>query len=171
MKKILLSLLCLFLFNGLQAGQDIAGYWKTIDDKTGKAQSIIAVYPYQGAYYGRIIATYDDKGSGQISDSIYNPQTRAPGVKGNPYYSGMDIIWGLQNNGTRFTNGSILDPEHGKVYGAELWVDQNGNLVVRGKLFFFGRNQTWLPLTQNDYPPNFQLPRLDSLVPSIPQVN
>lgn len=32
----------------------------------------------------------------------------------------------------------------GKVYGCEIWRDGE-NLIVRGKIAFFGRNQTWIP--------------------------
>ena len=38
----------------------------------------------------------------------------------------------------------ILDPKKGKVYGCAMWRDGE-NLIVRGKIAFLGRNQTWLP--------------------------
>ncbi len=104
-----------------------------------------------------------------MDDSIYKPVQRAPGVVGNPYYSGLDIIWNLADRGSKF-KGKILDPEHGDVYNAELWIDQ-GNLVVRGKLLIFGRSQTWLPATKVDFPQGFKMPDLSKMVPSIPVVN
>jgi uncharacterized protein (DUF2147 family) len=151
-----------------QQDQNIVGFWKTIDEKSEKPQSIIAVYGYQNKYYGRIVVTYDE--NGQLQDSIENPKNRAPGVKGNPFYSGLDIIWNLQSDGSHFTNGKILDPEKGRIYGAEMWVE-NGKLIVRGKILMFGRNQTWLAAADHDFPPHFTKPDLQSLVPSIPQVN
>jgi len=168
MKKILmLNLFLMLVFCQSFAAEGIVGFWKTIDENSGKEQSIIAIYEYQGKYYGRIVATYDDKG--KIVDSIYQPKDRAPGVIGNPYYSGLDIIWDLENKGNKFTNGKILDPEKGKIYGAELW-RQNSNLVVRGKLLFFGRNQTWLPVQDKEFADNFKKPDLRSFIPVIPKV-
>lgn len=171
MKKMLLLTLC-YLFNfttSLVAAQDIVGFWKTVDEKTGKAQSVVAVYEYQGKYYGRLIGTYDDNDPTRMKDTMYDPKERAPGVKANPFYCGMDIIWNLEPNGQRFTNGKILDPERGKIYDAELWT-KDGNLIVRGKIFFFGRNQTWPPALDNDFPAGFKKPDLTQFVPTIPQV-
>ncbi len=127
----------------------------------------MAIYSYQGKVYGRIIATYNNEG--MIKDTIYNPGERAPGVKGDPYYAGLDFIWDLKGEGDKYLDGEIMDPEKGRVYGAEMWT-KNGNLIVRGKLLFFGRNQTWPKATQSDLPADFQFPDLKSLVPKILEV-
>lgn len=164
MYRFVFALLASF---SLWSAEDISGYWKTISDVDGRAQSIIAVYPYQGRYYGRIIGSFNEEG--KMDDSIYKPVKRAPGVVGTPFYSGMDIIWDLEDRGNRF-KGKILDPEHGDIYNSELWVD-NGNLMVRGKLFIFGRTQQWLPAEKGDFPKGFKVPDLKSFVPTIPQVN
>ena len=42
--------------------------------------------------------------------------------------------------------GSIEVSAKGKVYGCEIW-REGKNLIVRGKIAFLGRNQTWLPNT------------------------
>lgn len=168
MKQLLLSNLFFLLTVSVGfAADDVVGYWKTIDDQTKKAQSIIGIYEYQGKYYGRIVATFDD--FEKIADTMDAPKKRAPGVKGNAFYAGMDIIWDLKKNGTKYTNGSILDPEHGRIYGAELWTEK-GNLIVRGKLFIFGRNQTWIPALEKDFLPSFKKPDLTTFIPKIPQV-
>lgn len=167
--KNILSLNLFFILVCCQAiaMDDISGFWKTVDENTGRAQSIIAIYEYQGKYYGRLVGTYDENGN--IKDSIYNPKERAPGVLGNPFYAGLDIIWNLQNNGNKLTNGKILDPEKGKIYGAEMWL-KNGQLVVRGKILFFGRNQTWLAVADDEFKGSFKKPNLRTFVPSVPQV-
>ncbi|MBS0625698.1 MAG: DUF2147 domain-containing protein [Verrucomicrobia bacterium] len=161
------SALCLFLFaiNFLYAG--IEGYWKSINETTGYPQCVIAVYEYENVYYGRIIATYDE--NGKMKEDIYKAKERAPGVVGHPFYCGLDIIWGLQNTGASY-KGKILDPQKGNIYNAELW-NEGPNLVVRGKLLIFGRNQTWLPATDADFPKGFKKPALKDLVPKIPEVN
>lgn len=168
MKRFLsISLFFVLIFHRAFAVEDVVGFWKTIDEKSKKAQSIIGIYEYQGKYYGRIVATYDD--FEKIEDTMDAPKKRAPGVVGNPYYSGMDIIWDLKKNGNKFTHGSILDPEHGRIYGAEIWTE-NGNLIVRGKLLIFGRNQTWIRALDKDFIPEFKKPDLTTFVPKIPQV-
>lgn len=167
MKKIVCVLFLMVILNPLWAADDIKGFWKTVDEKSGKVQSVIAIYPYQGKYYGRIIGAYDDKGA--ISDTIYAPVDKAPGVIGHPYYSGLDIIWDLEPKGKKFVDGEILDPEKGRIYGAELWTEK-GKLIVRGKLLFMGRNQTWLPMADNEFNTTFKKPDLQKFVPVIPKV-
>jgi uncharacterized protein (DUF2147 family) len=157
---------CFLWFFSLFSAEDIGGFWKTIDEKTGQAQAIIALYQNEGRYYGRIIGSFGP--DGKMDDSIYTPIKRAPGLVGEPFYSGLDIIWFLVDRGSKF-KGKILDPEHGDVYNSELWIE-NGNLVVRGKLLMFGRSQTWLPAVEADFPKGFKKPDLKTMIPKIPDV-
>lgn len=168
MLKKLFFILSIFFLNTLAADQGVIGFWKTINDKTGKPESIIGIYQYNGKYYGRIIATYNDDGQ-TINDTMQNPKDKAPGVEGDAYYSGMDIMWDLKDQGDKFTDGKILDPREGKIYNAEMWL-QNNNLVVRGEIWVFGENQTWVPARDTDFPPSFQKPDLARFVPQIPKV-
>ncbi|MBA3957807.1 MAG: DUF2147 domain-containing protein [Parachlamydiaceae bacterium] len=168
MKSFVTCLLyLLFSFSGLIA-DDVIGFWKTIDNKTNRAQSIIGIYEYNGICYGRIIATYDNTGK-RIKETIDTPRERAPGVEGNPFYVGLDFMWNLKKNGSHYSDGKILDPEQGKVYDAQMWT-KNGNLIVRGHIWIFGVNQTWLPATKADFPAGFQPPDLAKLEPQIPTV-
>lgn len=164
MWKICLVLCCSFF---LFSAEEIEGFWKTIDENTGKAQCIIAVYKHEGLCYGRIIGTFNEEG--KMDDTIYKPIKRAPGLPDKPFYSGLDIIWYLADRGSRF-KGQILDPEHGKVYNSELWID-SGNLIVRGKLLMFGRSQTWLPAVKSDFPKDFKMPDLKKMMPAVPRVD
>lgn len=158
------SAIFLLLSITLFASESIDGFWKTIDENTGAAGCIVAVYESSGYRYGKIIGTFDD--DGKMRDNIYTPIKRAPGLSGNPFYSGLDIIWYLVDSGYRF-KGKILDPEHGKVYNSELW-RENEDLIVRGKLFIFGRSQKWLPATKKDFPKDFKIPDLKELTPNVP---
>lgn len=167
MKKVILFCLFCFMFHSILPAEDVVGFWKTVNDKTGKPESIIGIYEYQGKYYGRIIATYNDEG--KVEETIDNPKDRAPGVVGNPFYCGLDILWNLKKNGNKYTDGKIIDPEQGKTYDAEMWV-HDGNLIVRGEIWIFGENETWPPAHDNDFPPGFKKPDLTKLVPVIPQV-
>jgi uncharacterized protein (DUF2147 family) len=40
-------------------------------------------------------------------------------------------------------DGTIMDPDNGKVYDCKLWVE-DGKLKVRGYVAFFFRTQTWV---------------------------
>lgn len=145
----------------------MTGFWKTIDDKTGNAQSIVAIYPHNGIYFGRIIVTFED--SGALADSINAPKYRAEALVGDPYFSGMDIIWDMKKEDSKYTGGKIIDPNRGDIYDAQMWLS-HGKLIVRGEILFFGENQTWLPATESDFPPNFKKPDLKQFVPVIPKL-
>jgi len=146
------------------AAEDITGFWKTVDDE-GAPQCILAIYEYQERYYGRIIGTFSDEG--ELTDSIYHPYKKAPALVGDPYYSGLDIIYDLEETGSKF-KGKILNPKTGSVYNAELWREDE-DLIVRGKLLFFGKNHTWLPVKEEDFPSGFTPPDTNTFIPHIPE--
>jgi uncharacterized protein (DUF2147 family) len=160
LKKLLL--LTLF-FLGITTGytQDLTGFWQTVDKKTHKPNSVIAVYPYQGKYIGRIVATFSK--DGMIDETIYNPQSRAPGVVGKPYYCGLDFIW-VSPDHTGVYKGYVIDPQGGKSYSAKMW-KENGNLILRGELAMFGRNEVLYPFPAQNFNTYFQEPDIYSFVP------
>ena len=131
MKKLLLTTIMGLAALATQAAAGITGYWTTVDDETKEAKSVVQVYEYQGKYYGRVV------------ELLQNPGARAK-IKGSPSIKGLTIIWDLERDGDSYSGGEILDPQKGKVYGCEMWRD-GANLIVRGKIAFLGRNQTWLP--------------------------
>ena len=133
MKKVILALGLCLLTSVAQADQRVLGYWTTIDDETKEAKSIVRVYEYQDKVFGRVIKVLTD------------PTAKAK-LPGEPLIEGLDIIWDMVADGARYEDGEILDPKTGKVYDCMMWMDGE-NLVVRGKIAFLGRNQTWLPNT------------------------
>ena len=133
MKKLLLTAAVSLCALAMQATANITGYWTTIDDETNEAKSVVQVYEYQGKYYGRVVELLKDK-------------TAKAKIKGSPSVKGLTIIWDLEKDGDSYSGGEILDPTKGKVYGCEMW-REGKNLIVRGKIAFLGRNQTWLPNT------------------------
>lgn len=131
MKKICFLAAALIFAKLAVAAEPIEGYWTTVDDETNTQKSVVRVYEYDGKYYARVIELFDNK------DAV-------AAIDGSPKIVGLDVAWGLQKDGNKFKGGKILDPKKGKVYGCEMWVE-DGNLVVRGKIAFLGRNQIWLP--------------------------
>ena len=130
MKKILF-VLCLMFISLAKAEESIVGLWTTIDDETNSAKSVVRIYEYQGKYYGRVVELFQNKEAvAKLPD--------------NPKIKGLDVIWDLEKKGDKYKGGEILDPQKGKVYGCEIW-REGDKLIVRGKIAFLGRNQTWLP--------------------------
>lgn len=167
MKKFLFGLTANLMLAPFLFSEDITGFWKTINEETNKRQSVVAIYPYQNKYYGRLIVTFDNQGN--LLDSTENQKERAKAVKGHPYYAGLDFIWDLEKEGDKYVNGIILDPEKGDEYAAEAWIEK-GDLIVRGEILFLGKNQTWPKAEETDFPLGFKKPDLSKFVPVIPEV-
>lgn len=145
--------------------QSIVGFWQTLNQNTKKPQGIVAIYEYQGKYYGRLIGSYNAEG--KIDDSIYKPVERAPGIRGNPHYCGIDFVWSLRPAGSRY-KGKVIDPRKGNVYDAEVW--RRGNdLILRGKVMMFGKNLTWLP-ADHVFSLGFKKPNVEKFIPTRPRV-
>ena len=132
MKKILF-LMMMFCARTVWADDAVVGYWTTIDDETNTAKSVVQIYEYQGKIYGRVVELFQNKqGVAKLPDS--------------PLIKGLDVIWDMEKKNDKYTGGEILDPKTGKVYDCDLWRDGD-KLIVRGKIAFLGRNQTWEPNT------------------------
>ncbi len=159
-------LFCTMACMSLFGADDISGFWKSLDD-SGNPQCVFGVYEHQGIYYGRIIGTYDQ--DGEMRDTLYKPISRAEGVVGSPPLCGLDILYGFEDGGASY-NGRIVDPKKGNIYKCEVW-RQSENLIVRGKLFVFGKNLTWYPVAPGDLPKGFKLPDMKKFIPKIPEVN
>ncbi|SDE55896.1 DUF2147 domain-containing protein [Riemerella columbipharyngis] len=136
MRKLLFLMLVL-CFSSLSFAQ-IEGKWKTIDDNIGKAKSIVEIYKKSdGRYYGKVvkllITPADPKCSKCTDDRKNTP------------ILGMEVIRGIEKDGSDFDGGTITDPKTGKVYKCTISRDGN-KLNVRGYIGFslLGRTQTWL---------------------------
>lgn len=134
-KLILLLWLWILSFSAIQA-QSIKGKWKTIDDNTGKARSIVWIYEAKnGKYYGKITKLLDPSEPNPVCEKCSDERKNKP-------IQGLVIIKGLQKKGDVWQNGKILDPENGKEYSCKLWLE-SGKLKVRGYWGMFYRTQTW----------------------------
>lgn len=121
--------------------QNILGFWKTIDDETGKPRSVVEIKERNGKYYGQIIQLF--RNPNEDPDPICE---ECPGNKRNQKIIGMEIITDMEQlpDEVTYENGEILDPESGNVYDCKLWIE-DGKLKVRGYVMFIYRTQTWLP--------------------------
>ncbi|AZA62544.1 MULTISPECIES: DUF2147 domain-containing protein [Chryseobacterium] len=135
MKKLLATFV-LSLFSVMSFAQ-IEGKWKTIDDETKQAKSIVEIYKKSdGKYYGKV---------SQLLIKPTNPNCTGckDDRKGKPIL-GLEIIRGLEKDGDEFTDGTITDPKTGKTYKCTI-TKSGDKLNVRGYMgvSLLGRTQVW----------------------------
>jgi uncharacterized protein (DUF2147 family) len=133
-----------FLFGVLAPGLAFAadspvGKWKTVDEKSGKVTSEVEIYEQSGKLFDKIVSLTepnDKQGKPKICIACAGADKNKPIV-------GLVILRNLSADGDRYKGGTILDPEDGKVYSAEVWVE-DGKLMVRGYSGFLYKTRTWL---------------------------
>ena len=120
----------------LSAQESVYGVWKAIDDGDGEATSHIEVFEQDGKLHGKIVKLL------QESDEIVCEKCDGE-RKGQPVL-GMEIIWDMEQKGTVWKGGRILDPEAGKNYKCRIKLDGD-ILEVRGYIGMpaLGRTQKW----------------------------
>lgn len=124
------------------------GFWKTIDDVSGKPRAILHITetPYN-TLTGRIVKTFPGP-----NESINDVCSLCQGERHNKRILGMVVMENLKqniNDTKEWAGGEILDPKTGKSYHCKLQVVDNGQkLKVRGYmgLPLFGRSQTWIKI-------------------------
>ena len=137
-KSIVFSLVVFFLLIFNMQSQNVLGKWKTIDDETGQAKSVVEIYEKSGKIYGKII-------------EIVNPEkrkslcTNCSGENKNAPILGLIIIKDLVKDGNEYNGGKILDPNKGEEYKCLIALDGKDKLKVRGfvGVSIFGRTQYW----------------------------
>jgi uncharacterized protein (DUF2147 family) len=135
-------LLTLLVFaSAASAAQSVVGKWKTIDDQTGEARSVVELTMRNGVLNGTIVDMYLREGETMDATCDLCEDDR----EGKPIL-GMEIIRDMQPEGDEWEDGTILDPETGKVYDCKIWLDEENpdQLRVRGYLYLFYRTQTWV---------------------------
>ena len=133
-------LCCLLLGQFTPAQSGIFGRWVTIDDNTGKERSIVELTERGGIAYGRIVQLFREP------NEVQDPVCEECEVSDDRYKQkviGMEFIRDMVPDGDEWEEGTILDPQNGKVYDCKLWVE-DGKLKVRGYVAFFYRTQTWV---------------------------
>jgi len=116
-----------------------AGRWKTFDDVTGRAKSIVAIREDHGKLYGTI-------------ETLFDPPVPHPtcylcsgAMKDQPLV-GLQVLWGFQRDGNQWSGGHVLDPETGRIYRSTITLENGGmRLRLHGYIGIplFGRTQHW----------------------------
>ena len=120
----------------------VTGIWKTIDDKTGQARSLVKLEIVNGELQGTIMQTFPTPGEAPMTHCTLCSDTRK-----NQAIVGMKIMNGLKQDKTGYwSGGEILDPKEGKIYKVKLSTEDGKKLDVRGYIgiALIGRTQTWL---------------------------
>lgn len=138
MHKIHVILLALLMSTPGLLAQSVFGKWKTIDDSTGEARSIVEIYEEDERVYGKIVELINPKEKNPICDSCCCEDKDRPVV-------GLKFIKGLKKDGDEYNGGKILDPENGKLYKCYIALEEEDKLKVRGYIGFslLGRTQYW----------------------------
>ncbi len=141
MKKLLLSFVLFFTAALMLHAQDeIVGRWKTIDDETGKAKSIIEIYKKDGKYYGRIVqllTPQNQDGVCRTCETDYKDKN----IIGLVILK--DLVYDADDK--EWEDGTIMDPKNAKEYSVYLELVGPNKLKVRGYIGFslIGRTQYW----------------------------
>jgi uncharacterized protein (DUF2147 family) len=118
--------------------QSIVGKWKTIDDETGEAKSIVELFLKSGKMYAKVVEVLDIANKNSLCQ-------KCSGEDKNKPILGLTIIKGLSKEGAEYTSGEILDPKNGKLYKCTISLESKDKLKVRGYIGFslLGRTQYW----------------------------
>jgi uncharacterized protein (DUF2147 family) len=124
------------------------GRWKTIDDKTGRVKAVVRIVKDGDALRGTIEKLF------RLPEEVQDPVCKAcKGDRKDKRITGMTILWDLRAVDGSWDNGSILDPQNGKIYRCKASLSPDGqSLTVRGYLGFslLGRSQTWKRLPPDE---------------------
>ena len=118
--------------------KSVLGKWKTIDDETGEAKSIVEIYEKSGKIYGKVIEILDVTHKNSLCKNCSGEDANKPIL-------GLTVIKGLTRDGKEYNSGKILDPKSGKLYQCFITLEGNEKLKVRGYIgiSLLGRTQYW----------------------------
>lgn len=134
----ILAAVPLLLMASLANASDPLGRWKTIDDETGKAKSIVEISRApDGTLQGTVVEILQsDKGPNPVCDKCSGERKDQP-------IQGMKILWGLTPKDDDWAGGTILDPSNGRSYRAKMQMLDDDRLGVSGCVVFICREQVW----------------------------
>ncbi|MDM1763689.1 MULTISPECIES: DUF2147 domain-containing protein [unclassified Acinetobacter] len=124
----------------------LTGYWKSVDDRTGEALSIIEIKKLEdGTYGGFIVHRFAAPGGVVLTNC-----TKCPEPYKNKPLLGMQILSGFIEDPKKenhFIHGKVLEAKSGKIF------EGKGQLTTDGRRFrlrgfvgvsMLGRTQVWV---------------------------
>lgn len=143
---VLIGIALLWSGSALAANDSPVGKWKTIDDATHQAKSIVEITDQDGQLEGKILELLNRTPDDIARDGEHPVCARCTDARKGQPLVGMVIMTGVTQDGDTWDGGRILDPKNGKTYKVSLKVTNGGqNLEVHGYIGFslLGRTQTW----------------------------
>lgn len=122
------------------------GTWKTIDDETHQAKSIVEITNDNGELHARIVKLMNRTPEDIARDGEHALCVHCEGSLKDKPIEGMTIMWGVHRDGDAWDGGQIVNPKDGKVYKVKLtMLDGGQKLNVRGFIGFswIGKTQVW----------------------------
>lgn len=123
---------------------NVFGYWKRIDDKTGQTVSIFRLWEDKGKLVGKIVKVFPKPGD---KPAVCNDCT---GTAKDKPVTGLIFLWGFsrdEEHPNKWVDGKVLNPENGKTYGCEVELSEDGKgLKVYGYISFLvklGGTSVW----------------------------
>jgi uncharacterized protein (DUF2147 family) len=108
----------------MSGDKSVLGYWKHLDDDTGKTQSIFKLFEFEGKLVGKIVKIIPKPGE--------KPQTvcsECSGKQKDKPVVGLVFFWDFvadKENNKKWVDGKILNPADGKTYNAEAELSADG---------------------------------------------
>jgi len=138
-KHALMAAATLAISLSAYAADPAEGRWKTIDDQTGQAKSIVEIkQDANGTLSGRIVELLNPSKPNPTCDKCKDDRKDKP-------ITGMEIIRGMKKDGDAYAGGTILKPDEGKVYKSKMkLIDGGSKLEVSGCVAFICKSQVWL---------------------------
>lgn len=145
--KIGALFLCLGFASALNVhAADLAGKWKTIDDKTGYARTEVLITKLKdGTYSGKIVKVHAIPNREAITTcGKCKGQLKNAPLVGLPILSGFKLNAGKNN---QYIDGKVIDPLSGNTYQGKGQLNARGNvLTLRGYVgtTLLGRTVSWI---------------------------
>lgn len=114
------------------------GRWKTLDDKSGQAMSVVEVY-----------VTKNGDLAAKVVETLNTPNatcTKCSGAKKNKPIIGMLVFWNVKKSGDNWGNGQGFKPSTGDSFNVKnvKLLDGGNKLELTGCKMVFCRSANWV---------------------------
>jgi uncharacterized protein (DUF2147 family) len=147
-RLVLVALFATFATAASAQAQSVMGTWLTA---SGVAQVRIepCSSPASGPLCGFVVGLINPKGPNGVvvaPDAATDYRNENPALRGRKII-GMPLIWGFKGTSTPnvYEDGQIYNGENGKIYSANISLQPDGTLRLRGYVGtpMFGETQIW----------------------------
>lgn len=161
-KKVSITV-CLALICSVFAFADpVEGFWKSIDDKTGKVTAYWNIYQRNNQLFGEIVYLPEEEDQNILADKVKASYRGFPlaGQVNRMKVIGTPWIFGLARKADgEWADGNIIDPESGTMYKCKITFRpmdgrrySEDTLEMRGEIGLgIGRSQYWVRAKESDW--------------------